>query len=139
MQHIDGDLARFLPVRAPMQPDGLLDLIPDGMDRTQAGHGLLEHHGDFPAADVPNLPAVRLQLRQVDDLSIGLQQHLPRDDPAVLGQDLENGLGRNALAAAAFSHHAQRLSLHDPEIHPVDGPHRTLVGEEMSAQTADFK
>ena len=34
-----------------VQQDGLFNLRPDGFQRVQAGHGVLHHHGDFPAAD----------------------------------------------------------------------------------------
>ena len=37
--------------RAAVDADRLGDLVADGVDRVEAGHRLLEHHGDVVAAD----------------------------------------------------------------------------------------
>lgn len=41
-----------LAPKAVADGDSLADLIADGFQRIQAGHGVLEHHGDLPAADL---------------------------------------------------------------------------------------
>ena len=42
---------RVACARAEMDADRLGDLVADGVDRVEAGHRLLEHHGDVVAAD----------------------------------------------------------------------------------------
>ena len=70
-----------------MQPDGLGDLVADGVDRVQAGQRFLEDHRDLVAADLAHL--VFGELHQVDDRPVGLaKQDLATFDPAT-GAELD--------------------------------------------------
>ena len=40
--------------------DNLLDLVADGHNRVQGGHGVLEDHRDLPAAELTHLPLRQL-------------------------------------------------------------------------------
>ena len=80
--------ARFLPGRsfaqAPVQPQGLADLVPDGQNRIEGGHGLLKNHGDPITPDRPHLRPFELH-----QISAG-KQKLPGLLTHVFGQQPQN-------------------------------------------------
>ncbi len=55
VERFDGQLAGLGGAEVLVELDGFDDLIADGKDGVEAGHGLLEDHGDFVAADFAHL------------------------------------------------------------------------------------
>ncbi len=54
-ERFDGQLAGLGGAEVLVELDGFDDLIADGEDGVEAGHGLLEDHGDFVAANLAHL------------------------------------------------------------------------------------
>ena len=67
-QHLLGDRQRPRAATALVQHDRVGDLVPHGIDRVQAAHRFLEHHGDLVAPDAAQRPAERRA--SVADLSV---------------------------------------------------------------------
>jgi hypothetical protein len=64
---------------------------------------------------------------------------LPADDLARPINQAHAGQGRHALAAAAFPHNAERLTLIQIQRDILHGFHHAAAGEEMGAQILYFK
>ena len=89
-----------------MQVDHLGDLIADAVDRVEGGHGVLEHHGDFLAADLAHLRLALFQqiLPFVEDLAV--------EDPARRRlQQAEDAQRDGRLAGSGLPHQAEGLPL----------------------------
>ena len=85
-----------------VRPQALGDLPADGEDRVERGRRLLEHHRDVGPAQLP-----QLRLRHRDDVGSAVPVLGEQDDRAArrrrLGQQAEDGLGRDGLAAAGLA------------------------------------
>src|SRR5215204_3085521 len=99
-EQLDGALARG-PLRdLVVDPDGLRDLAPHGVDRGERGHRLLEDHRDVVAPAAADLPARRGAPREVGDLPVAAVEDLAVHDLPARAEDLQDRAGRDALAAA---------------------------------------
>ena len=104
------------------------DLLADLHGGVQAGHGVLEHHGDALAVDVAADPLFIL-LQQVHGLGAAVGVMVAELDGAavhdgVLGQNAHGGLHGNGLAGTGFAHQSDRLALVQVDVHAADGVHR---------------
>ena len=111
-----------------MQLNGLAELVADGKDRVQARHRVLEDDGAALAAEAAHLPGVPCCeiLPFVENVSGG--------DPAGIGQNLHDGIGRHALAGAGLAHDAEHLAGVEIERNAVDGVDFAGIGKEGGVQ-----
>ena len=139
-QHVDRDLAGLLPVRRAVQQDHLANLVANRVHRRQAGHRLLEDHGDLASPDGPDGRAVRRQFQQFDRLALGGVE----GDRAVHGaargrHDAQDGLCRHALAASALPDHADRAVARDREGDAVERLQDPFAQEEVGFDVPEFQ
>ena len=85
---------------AEMDAQGFGDLFADAEDRVEAGHRLLEDHGDTVAAE--GLPVGVGEAGEITGrLAVRLEQDAPRLDPAgAARQQTEAGEGGDGFAGA---------------------------------------
>ena len=104
-------LAPGLGARDPLVPaDDLHDLIPDGEQGIEGGHGFLEHHRDAPPAQGADLGR-----RQGDEIA-PVESHLPaRDLRAPVAYEPQHRQRRQGLAAPGLPHQADGLACSDPQ------------------------
>ena len=104
LQHLHGPLAGLLlGDLLVVGLQGLDELVADGVDGIEAGHGVLEDHGHLGAP-------------QGHHLVLGLGQHVltlqgdgPADDLAGGLEEADDGVGLHALAGAGLAHDAHDL------------------------------
>ena len=148
LQHLDRLLARLGFVHVAVQQDRFDDLVADGVHRAERGHRLLEDHGDLAAADGAHLAAVWVQLGQVDRFRSALPPFVPaarwkRICPSTIRpgrvDQLQDRVGRDALAAAAFAHHAERPAARHHQVDAIDRFDHAFIQEEIGLQAFDFE
>ena len=133
-QHLAGRLAGRLAVQILVQLHRLPDLPADGLERVEAGHGVLEHHGDLPPADA--LPfGIGVQSGQVP----AAIEDLPALDEAVLVVEAHEGLDQNALARAGFPDDGQALPPHHVQRDAPDGVEHLAAEGEFEMEIPDGK
>ena len=146
-KQLDRNLTRLLPGDVAMKGDGFHKLVSHGVDGAEGGHWLLEDEADLATPDGAHFISVRLELGQVDDL-IGArgaavastsEQDFPLHNASRPVEDLQDGTGGDALAAAAFTDDAQGLTLVDVEAGTVDGDNSALVQGEVGHQVSNRK
>ena len=93
-------------LEAPVQFHAFLDLVSDGLQGVQAGHGVLEYHGDFLAPDGEPFFFGGI-FRKV----LAVVQDAAAVDPAVLIHEAHEGFGQHRFAAAAFAYDGQGFAL----------------------------
>ena len=133
------EVPHALPQRAApellVEERGLRHLPEDGEERVQRRHGVLEDHGDPPAADPPQLAlALAGQVLALEDDAAAHDAGGPRQEP----DDRE---ARRRLAAPRLADEPQRLALVEREAHAV---HRLddacpAEGEEVGLQVGDLE
>ena len=104
----------------------LRHLSPNGQDRVERGHGLLEDHGNLTPPYLAK--ALRIKINEIPALEHNpICNSLPRrrwDQP----QDTEGGY---TLAAARLSHEPQGFASGQIKADPVHCPGHTLRGMEL--------
>ena len=144
-QRLDADGARFLLAGVgPVQPDRFQELGVDRVHRAERGHRLLEHQRDLAAADGAHLLAVRFERCQVENLRVPArgrapEQDLAGDDLAGAVEDAQHRARRDALAAAALAHDAERLAGRHVEARAIHRHHGALVDREVGVQVAHLQ
>ena len=140
-QQADGLGPGFL-FRGLVVPDHALhDLLADGHGGIQAGHRVLEDHGDPLAVDVA-ADILGFHFQQVHRgggavvVMIGIGNAAAVDD-AVGGQNAHGRLEGHRLAAAAFAHNRQRLALIQVDVDAADGVDGAGPGLESDGQVTD--
>ena len=97
-KHFNGFFARLFFAQPLVQANRLADLITDGKNRIQRGHGLLKNHGDLVAADFAHLLVA--QLEQI----MAAIENLPADDLSRRRRNqTHNGERRHALATTGLA------------------------------------
>ena len=124
--HVPQVFHRLFPGGAALQVlvqlHRLGDLVADGLEGVQAGHGVLHDHGDLvPAHPQPVL--FLFQAGQADGLAVVGPKVIngALGDGAVCVQQAHEGLGEHALARAAFAHDGQHFALLDVQVDAADG------------------
>ena len=124
---VEEQLALLLTCLA-LQDHGLGQLLADLDDGVQAGHGILEDHGDLITADLVERLLIDLQqiLTVIDDLA-GLID-------GITGLDAKDGLGGDGLTGAGLTDDGQSLALGQLEIDAADRLDLTVAGTERDAK-----
>ena len=102
---------------------GLLDLLADGLQGVERGHGVLEDHGDALAADGDPF----LFLLELGEIHPAVFDGAVVD-PAVIVQKAHEGLRKNRLAGAGLAHDGEALTLIKIQADAPDG------GEDLAAE-----
>ena len=91
--HLDGPFSGFrLADGLIMACQGLHQLIADGVDRVQAGHGILEDHGCLVSAKLPALVFI------VGEQILAVDSHAAAGDLAGMGQQSHDGVRLHGFA-----------------------------------------
>ena len=117
-----------------MRLEGFGHLPADGERGVERGHGFLKDHGDFLPPHLSHLFIVQRQ--EVMSVKPDLATH---DATRRIRHQPHDAEGAYRLAAAAFSHYSDRLSLADVVRHPVHGLHDPFEGEEVCPQVFHLK
>ena len=112
--------------RALVDADRFPDLLADREHRVEAGHRLLEDHGDAVAADAPHGRLV--EGKEVRALEVDAA---PDRAGEALGQEPHHGERGHALAAARLSDDAQRLAREYVEAEAAHGAGDAVRREEV--------
>ena len=116
LRFADADLAQqfenaflcLLPVYALMKLDCLLNLVSDGFQRIEGGHGVLHDHGNFAAADFQPV-LIGLKLCQI----LAVIKNGSAGDVPVRGIQPHECVDEDGLARAGFPDDGKALSLVD--------------------------
>ena len=116
----------FLLPDGLMGSDSLLDLISDGEDRIEGGHGFLEDHGDLSASDTSK--GLFIEVQEIssleENLSIRNLSRRLRDEP-------QDGESRNGLTTAGLADDAHRFTPLDLVTHSVYSPRDLTIAVEI--------
>src|SRR5262249_45244479 len=111
----------------------LTELPPDGEHWIEARHRLLKDHRDVVAANAPHLLVGEVE--KID---------APEADGAGnfswwFGDQAQDGVGGDRLAAARLAHHRQRLALPHLEGDAIHGPVHAIGSAKMRLQVIDLE
>ena len=127
------DFARFRFGNAFVDAQRLDQLIADGEKRVERGHRVLKDHADLIAADfAEHFGRECGQIRAVKD-------HFIRRDFGIVGQKVQHGEHRDALAAAAFADDADGFAFIHVQVYAANGLHLTDVDIERRPQVFNIK
>src|SRR5439155_11766379 len=139
-QRFDSPAPRLLFADRIVEEDRLDKLRANRMNGTERGHGLLKHKTNLSPSNRAHLPAVGVELDQIDLRPVGAgQNNLAFDDATGSIDDPQDRLRCHAFAAAARADDAQRFSWGNVERSAVDGFGRSLVLEKTGPQIPDRK
>ena len=129
-QHLLGPLQRFGLADLAVEHHHLRDLLPDGVDRVQRGHGILEDHADVLAAD-----GAQLTLAHLIHVA-ALEEDLALDDVGGRRrQQSHDAQTDGGLARAGLAHKAQRLAAVQRQGDAIEGfghaVHRLIVDHQV--------
>ena len=88
-----------------MQAKHFPHLIPHREDRVQRRHGLLKNHGNPVASDFAHIG-----FRKLEKILAVEENATVHDFPGRVRNQLDDGMRRNAFAAAGLTHQPQRLA-----------------------------
>src|SRR6266850_1658419 len=124
-------LAQRAAVQVLVKERGLRHLPPDGEERIEGRHRILQDHGDAPATDAAQLAlALAGQVFSVEDDAAS-------HDARGAGQEPDDGQARRRLTAPRLTDEAQALALVQREAHAIHRSHdacpteREEVGPEI--------
>lgn len=126
--------ARLRAAVAAVQPQRLRDLGADPLQRVEAGHRVLEHHGDPRAAHLAQLP-------------LGQGQYVPpvEEHPAArvharrFGVQAHRGQRGGGFTAAGLTDDGEGLTGGDGQVHPAHRVHGGGGEFEVDAQVLEFE
>ncbi len=132
VEKVQRPLARPFPAHPLVQHQRLPDLLLDRVQRVERCHRLLEDHRDVIAANVA-------QMLHVGGQQIGAFEKDFAEGMAGrrIGQQLQDGIGGDALAGAGFADKRHRLALADIEADVVHGQRRIAALVEGDGEIAD--
>ncbi|KUG29211.1 hypothetical protein ASZ90_000913 [hydrocarbon metagenome] len=132
-QHASSLGQGLAPGLAPMQADGLGDLLAHPQDGIERGHGLLEDHGDAVAAHPAHgVRGEGAQVRAVEEHPPGVHASRRLHQP-------QNGQPEHRLAAPGLADHGQGLAPGQGQAYAVHGHGRSLGGVEGGAHVENGK
>ena len=133
-QQFDGARLRLLVVHAEMDLQRLLDLQPDGQDRVERGHRLLEDHRYVAAADFPHRFVVEIeQVAAVEhDAALRNFSGQARQQP----HDRQRGDG---LARARLADDGDHFAAVDREADAFDRADDAARGVKLGVQILDLQ
>ena len=110
----------------------LLDLLADGLQGVEGGHGVLEDHGDALAADGDPF----LFLLELGEIHPAVFDGAVVD-PAVVVQKTHKGLGEHRLAGAGLAHDGEAFALVQIQADAADGVEHLAPQAELDVQVFD--
>src|ERR1041385_1581380 len=114
-----------------MRRDGFDELIPDAVERIEAGERVLEHHADALAADFAHLFR-----RQIVD-ALPAQPDLAARDAAGRLDQTDDCRAGDRLAGARLTNHAEHFAGADVERHIVDCGEHAAPCRKLDFEIAD--
>jgi hypothetical protein len=134
LEHLDRLCQGFPPRHALVQSDCFDHLCRNSQEGIEAGHGVLENHGDVVAPKMAKLTFGELQ----DVLS--LEQDLTSDDfSRRTGDEPHDGEVGHRFAASRFPNDSQGLTLVQREGYTVDCLYYTGIGLEVGLEALDLQ
>ena len=116
-----------------MLPQRLHQLVPDGIERVQRGHGILKDHADAAAQQLAHLlAALLLQIHAVKQDGVG-------PDGGVIRQQLHHRHHADALAAAGFADNADKLACVHIKAHAAHRLNNPAAGGKVGAKVFHFQ
>ena len=134
LEAADGFIVRLLAGKVAVQLDGLDDLLAHLRGGIHAGHGVLENHGDFLAAD-----GLHLLLRRIDNIVFAQADGALHDPGRGHRVELHDRLGGDGLAAAALTDDGEHLPLIHMQGDAAHGLHFARIGVKGDVQVVDLK
>jgi hypothetical protein len=117
-----------------MQAKGFRNLIADGKNRVERGHGFLKYHGNTIAANLSHA-----FFREFEQIGL-FKKNLSADNTTGrIGNKSQDGKRRHALAATGFAHDAQGLAAVQRVADAVNGPGHTVVSVEKGLKVSDVQ
>src|SRR6266849_6528459 len=104
-QHFDSPVPRRAPGEPFKQPNDFGNLVAYRVNRIEGGHRLLKHNGNLLAADLSYVAR-----SERHEIASAPKDPATNDMPGRRRDELEHRKRGDALAAARFSHHAQRFT-----------------------------
>ena len=124
LQHLYRACAGLPPAHFFMLQYHLHDLVAYGVNRVKAGHGVLEYHGYFLAANPAHL------VLAVCQYIFAVQQYFAVNHAAGILKQAHYGKACNAFAGAGFADYAQHLALIHVKAYAAHGLYLANVGKE---------
>ena len=115
-----------------VQGKGLFDLLANGLQGVQGGHGILKHHGDALAADLDPLFFL-FELGQIHAAVFNGAVI----DPAVVVQQTHEVFTENGLAGAGLTHDGQAFALVQVHTDAADGRQHLAAQVELDHKVFD--
>ena len=115
LQHTDCLLLGMGLIQMLVERDAFGNLVTHRHNGVQCRHGVLEDHGDVPAADFLQLTVRCLQ--NGDAVKRNLSVHQLR---CMVRQNAHDCLCNGSLACAGLAHQAQGRALRDIQRYPID-------------------
>ena len=134
VQQLHSALQRLLLGVAAVQAQALSHLLADLVDRVQAGHGVLEDHGDIVAAHV-----LHLRLGHVEQVVPAVEHGPALDLSRRHGDEAHHGHMGDGLARTGLAHHAEGLAAVQRVGHAVDRAHHAVLGMEVHLEVIDLQ
>ncbi len=126
VHHFDGGLERLAAIHLAVNTKYLGDLIANGKDRIQRGHGFLKDHGDAIATN-----RSEVAFRELEEVLI-LEEDSSGDDASRgAGNEAENREGGDAFSTTGFPHQTQDFAAIDMEGDAIHGAARSFTSEEI--------
>lgn len=119
-----------------VRPQRLGEQSPSGADRVQGGGRALRDQPDPTPAYPPGQVALAAG-DQVDRVGAGVVQHGVAGGRGVAGQEAEQGVGQDGLAAAGLAHDGQQFAGPDGEAEIADRAHACVPEPELDAEAVD--
>ena len=113
--------------QAQVQAQGLRGLHAHFQHRVERGHGLLEDHGDMAAPQGAHL-------FRGHGAQVAAAEQDAAADMGIFGQQMQDGAGREALAAAGFAHQAGDARRGQAEADGMDGGQDAVVRAETDGK-----
>ena len=133
LQHADATSSPGRLVEIRVELKHLVHLAPDGVDRIERRHRVLEHHGNLAAAHRAQL--ILALLGKI----LTVEKDIARFDPAGRVDQPQDREADHRLAATGFADKADDLALVDVEADAVDGLHQTTERVKMRFQSTDIE
>jgi hypothetical protein len=131
LQRLDRAAARVLPADPFVRTDDGGELVSDGEDGVERGHGVLEDHGDLLPPHATHLALIELQQ------GAAVQSEDAVVDPPVAAEESERAEEGDGLAGPGFADHAEGLPRAHREAHATDRGDRPVLRLEAHVQVLD--
>jgi len=104
-QHFHRFGKRFRARRTLVNAESFRQLIANGEDRIQGGHGFLKNHADFVPANGPDLP-----LGEIQEIAAAKDDFSPCENGGRHRKEPQDRQRQHTLAASGLPHHPKNLA-----------------------------